>query len=160
MSNQAIATSRSASASPRAHWMTSAAWQLLDAELDRLTAAVRRGVDVDPDTAAARNGHPSVVHLPEPDALRRLGTLRTIAEHAVVDDEPCVAVIGRRVTIRDIDGIESTYSLVLPGDGDPMQGWVSSDSPLGAALTGRRASDEVNVVAPAGSWRATIVTVE
>jgi transcription elongation factor GreA len=78
----------------------------------------------------------------------------------VVDDEPGVAVIGRRVTIRDIDGIESTYSLVLPGDGDPMQGWVSSDSPLGAALTGRRAADEVDVVAPAGSWRATIVAVE
>ena len=159
MINEAIATARTTS-SARTHPMTSAAWQLLNAELDRLVAVVRRGAGTHADSVVGRNGEPTAVDLPEPDALRRLGSLRAIAAHAVVDDDPGVAVIGRRVSIRDMDGVECRYSLVLPGDGDPMQGWVSSDSPLGAALTGGRAGDEIEVLAPASSWQATIVGVE
>ena len=145
--------------STRSHWMTSAAWQLLEAELERLATAVRRSADGPPATGSARTDGTTIVHLPEPHALRRFGHLRAIAEQAVVADEPGVAIIGRRVTVRDPDGIDATYSLVLPGDGDPTQGWVSSDSPLGAAVTGRRAGDIVEVIAPAGSWRATITAV-
>jgi transcription elongation GreA/GreB family factor len=139
--------------------MTSVAWQSLEAELERLTAAVRLAAEGRSPTVAGGVGDTTIVHLPEPDALRRLGTLRAIAEQAVVGDEPGVAIIGRRVTIRDADGVETTYALVLPGDGDPTRGWVSADSPLGAAVTGRRAGDEVEVVAPAGSWRATVTGV-
>jgi transcription elongation GreA/GreB family factor len=153
MTDQAIAPFRS----PQAHAMTSGAWQSLEAEIERLADAVRRG---DARVGAAPGATDAwIVELPEPDALRRLGSLQAVAERAVVDDEGGVAVIGRRVTVRDPDGVEATYSLVLPGDGDPIQGWISSDSPLGAAVTGRRAGDEIEVVAPAGSWRAMLVDV-
>lgn len=139
--------------------MTSVAWQSLEAELERLTAAVRRSGARPSSMSGDERGDTTVVHLPEPDALRRLGALRAIAEQAVVDDEPGVAIIGRRVTIRDADGAVATYALVLPGDGDPTQGWISAESPLGAAVTGRRAGEEVEVIAPAGSWRATVTEV-
>ena len=159
MIRQPIEPSPPPSLSPRTHWMTSVAWRALDAELHRLGAAIRGGAG-HADAGARQSERSSVIHLPEPGALTRLARFRAIAEDAIVDDEPGVAVIGRRVTIRDTDGVQSTYALVLPGDGDPTQGWVSSDSPLGAALTRARAGDVVDVAAPAGSWRATVVAVK
>ncbi len=38
-------------------------------------------------------------------------------------------------------------------------GGVSPSSPLGRALLGSSAGDEVEIEAPRGSWRATIVSV-
>ena len=106
------------------HTLTSAAWLLLEAELDRLEGVVRRMAeaparDADDDTDGA-----TIVHLPEAQAVRRLATLRTVAERSAVDDDPDVAVIGRRVTLRETDGTELSYALVLPGDGDPCEGLV------------------------------------
>jgi transcription elongation GreA/GreB family factor len=37
---------------------------------------------------------------------------------------------------------------------------VSGDSPVGAALLGRRIGEAVTIEAPAGSWSATIVQIE
>jgi transcription elongation GreA/GreB family factor len=37
-------------------------------------------------------------------------------------------------------------------------GTVSPSSPLGAALLGRRAGETVDVAAPRGAWKATIVS--
>jgi transcription elongation factor GreA len=50
--------------------------------------------------------------------------------------------------------------MVPPGTGDPRAGRISPDSPLGVALLGRRAGEDVEVQAPAGSWRATVVAVD
>src|SRR6266496_1442292 len=38
-------------------------------------------------------------------------------------------------------------------------GGVSPDSPVGRALMGRKVSDEVEVQAPSGSWRARILSI-
>jgi transcription elongation GreA/GreB family factor len=38
-------------------------------------------------------------------------------------------------------------------------GGVSPDSPVGQALMGRKAGDEVTIAAPRGSWRARILSV-
>jgi transcription elongation GreA/GreB family factor len=38
-------------------------------------------------------------------------------------------------------------------------GTVSPESPLGSALIGRRAGDNVEVRAPSGTWKARIVSV-
>lgn len=103
-------------------------------------------------------------------ATDTLVRLRALLEAGSVDDRPDVAVVGRRVTIRDTSDIGGSagagtwvpmsFSLVLPGDGEPALGWVSVESPLGCAVVGRRAGERTVVAAPGGAWGAEIVAVE
>ena len=91
---------------------------------------------------------------------QRRDALRSALGAAVVADDDGTVVVGSRVTVRDAEGDADSYVLVPPGTGDPRAGRISPDSPLGAALLGRRAGEEVDVQAPAGAWRATIVAVD
>ena len=50
----------------------------------------------------------------------------------------------------ETDG-QVAYKLVTPDESDPKQGRVSITSPIGRALNGRRAGDEVEVVTPRGT---------
>jgi transcription elongation GreA/GreB family factor len=92
-------------------------------------------------------------------AARRLERLRGVLAGAEVVDDPGRAVIGRRVTVRENDATEETYGLVAPGDGDPGQGWISADSPLGTVVLDRRAGDTVEIPAPGGRRQVTVVRV-
>jgi len=67
--------------------------------------------------------------------------------------------IGSRVRIRDIDG-DATFRIVEPESADAVADRVSALSPLGSALLGRRAGDEVRFRAPGGVLVATVVAVE
>jgi transcription elongation GreA/GreB family factor len=64
------------------------------------------------------------------------------------------------VTLLEEGGDSMTVALVFPGDGDPMQGWISADSPLGSAVIGASPGDVVQVMAPAGSRTVTVLSVE
>jgi transcription elongation GreA/GreB family factor len=100
-----------------------------------------------------------IVRLPVANAERRLQTLTQVLDAAdVVEDEECVA-IGRRVTLHDDDGERMSCAVVFPGDGDPANGWIGADSPLGAAILGARPGETCHVRAPAGDWRVTVVSV-
>jgi transcription elongation GreA/GreB family factor len=90
---------------------------------------------------------------------RRLQALRDALEAARIEDDPGTAVLGRRVTVLD-EGEAEGYALVLPGDGDPSRGWISIDSPLGAALAGRRSGERARVEAPGGVREVVLVAVE
>ena len=81
-------------------------------------------------------------------AARRLDVLSAVLDASEKVHEPDRAVIGRRVTLLEEGGDSVTYALVFPGDGDPLQGWISADSPLGAAVLGCTAGDRVEVIAP------------
>jgi transcription elongation factor GreA len=71
------------------------------------------------------------------------------------------AGLGVAVTVRDLDsGREATHVLVSAAESDPGSGRVSIDSPLGRALAGARAGDEVEFDAPRGRRRLTIVSLE
>ena len=89
---------------------------------------------------------------------RRITILRNRLHRAELADEEAAAksgevAVGSRVTIERLD------------DGEPMEveissvGGVSPASPLGKALVGAKAGDEVQVEAPRGSWRARVVSV-
>ncbi len=57
-----------------------------------------------------------------------------------------------RVQILDIDsGDEVSYRLVSPDESDPANGKISVSSPIGRALVGRTAGDEVEVETPRGT---------
>jgi hypothetical protein len=141
--------------------MTREAWEALDADATKLTAQVLEKdgyvsghLDGDAD---APTFIPNVVGQ---QLLRQLDNVREVLARAAVIDDPGVAVIGRRVTLVEADGAASTYALVIPGEGDPANGWVSVDSPVGAALLGARIGEKVTIAAPAGAWTAEISRID
>lgn len=68
--------------------------------------------------------------------------------------------IGSRVRVRDRDTRQvDEYEIVGSGEGDPVEGRISAESPIGRALLGRRAGDVVEAEAPAGLRRLTLVSV-
>jgi transcription elongation factor GreA len=88
---------------------------------------------------------------------RRITILRSRLHHATVIDEEAAAASG-------VVTVGSTVELERE-DGERMEleissvGGVSPESPVGQALLGRSAGDEIEVEAPRGSWRARIVSV-
>jgi transcription elongation GreA/GreB family factor len=65
---------------------------------------------------------------------------------------------GSRVRIRDEDG-EAQFAVVPPEEADIAAERISTESPLGRALLGRRAGDEVRFRAPGGVLAVTVVAV-
>ena len=71
------------------------------------------------------------------------------------------AGLGVAVTVRDLDsGREATHVLVSAAESDPGGGRLSIDSPLGRALAGARAGDEVAFDAPRGRRRLAVVALD
>ena len=59
-------------------------------------------------------------------------------------------VFGATVTLLDDDEKPVRYQIVGPYEADAKLGRISYNSPLGKALIGRRADDEVEVTVPSG----------
>jgi transcription elongation factor GreA len=92
----------------------------------------------------------------------RRAELRAILERAV-DAAPAgreTVGVGSVVRVQEDDGAEVIYTLVDPAEAAPASGRVSVHSPIGRALEGHRAGDEVTVEAPAGSWALKIVAID
>jgi transcription elongation factor GreA len=87
---------------------------------------------------------------------RKIAILRDRLQRAVVvDDEPAAdgtIGVGSRVEIEDDRGERMSVDISSVGG-------VSPESPLGRALLGAKAGDEVEVAAPRGSWRARVLSV-
>ncbi len=134
-------------------------WPMTRAACDRLVediAHLRRELS----TLAGQGLEEGIVQLALLNASRRLETLTQVLDCAELVDETPFAAIGRRATLRDENGEAMSYAIVFPGDGDPAQGLISADSPLGAAILGCHPGETVDVPAPVGRWTATIVSVE
>ncbi len=52
-----------------------------------------------------------------------------------------------------------SYELVMPEDADPDRGLISVASPIGRALVGKEAGDEVEVPTPDGTREFEILTL-
>lgn len=68
--------------------------------------------------------------------------------------------LGSKIVVQDSDGDRETYVVVRPREADPRAGRVSSESPIGRALLGRRVGESVVIRAPGGSFDVTIEAVE
>ena len=88
---------------------------------------------------------------------RRISILRDRLDHAelVADGDRLVVSIGSHVVVEDDGGERIEIELSALGG----SGTVSPSSPLGSALLGRRVGDTVDVQAPRGPWKATIVEI-
>src|SRR5215210_5645706 len=60
------------------------------------------------------------------------------------------AAFGSTVHLREDNGDEIVYQLVMPEEADASKGMISTSSPIGRAIVGRSEGDEVKVVTPNG----------
>jgi transcription elongation factor GreA len=67
--------------------------------------------------------------------------------------------VGTTVTVRDESGAEERYTIVGPAEANPRQGFISYESPVGRALVGHGIGETVEVRAPAGARRLTILQI-
>ena len=95
--------------------------------------------------------------------LQRIQHLEQLLAAAPLDDgihPPGTITIGSRVTARDDSGRLHVLVLVSPLEAGAVRGHVSTASPVGVALLGRRAGDVVHVMVPAGHRVFTVLDVE
>ena len=67
--------------------------------------------------------------------------------------------LGSRVTLRDGDGVEETWTLVSPQEANAVAGTISTGSPVGRAVLGCRIGDSPTVRTPVGEMVYTVVEV-
>ncbi len=56
--------------------------------------------------------------------------------------------VGSTVVLKN--GSEVTYRIVGPVEADPLEGKISNESPIGAALMGKKEGDAVTITTPKG----------
>ena len=72
-----------------------------------------------------------------------------------------IVSVGSRVHIRDIEsGEREVYTLTRPSDADIRQHRISTLTPIGRALYGKRPGNVVDVHAPGGVFLVEIEAVE
>ncbi len=105
---------------------------------------------------AARNDQAKL----EGEILELEATLRTavvVAEETITNDR---VNVGTTVRVFDeSENCEDAYRIVGPQEADPMNNAISDDSPLGAALMGKKKGQIANVEAPDGILRFKILSI-
>lgn len=72
-----------------------------------------------------------------------------------------VVDIGDKIKVKDLESnLETEYTIVGSGEGDPLSGQVSSDSIVGSALLGSKKGDVVEVDLPNGSKRYKVLKID
>ncbi len=94
----------------------------------------------------------------------RIKELEELVENAVILDESTIDTsvisLGSKVKVLDIThGIEKELDLVGSNESNPMEGKISDQSPIGAALMGKRVGDPVTVEVPNGTVSLKVLEV-
>jgi transcription elongation factor GreA len=92
----------------------------------------------------------------------RIQAIEARLRTAVITEAPAAgegADIGSTLTV-EVDGLEAVYMLVGSSEANPAAGRLSIVSPVGRALVGARAGDEVAVETPRGQAIYRVVKVE
>ncbi len=97
---------------------------------------------------------------------RRMKELDRILQKAkivqTIVTEPDLVRFGATVILENIEkqGLTKTYTLVGSAEVDPIQGRISTSSPMGQALLEKRLGDSVEVSTPRGVQKWKIVQIE
>ncbi len=94
----------------------------------------------------------------------RILELENLIENAVIVDESMQDLgavhLGSVVKLFDVDFDEEiTYSIVGSNEADPLEQKISDQSPIGRALMGKRAGDEITVETPGGELKFKVLDV-
>jgi len=95
---------------------------------------------------------------------RILGLEQQLRNARVVDAEQVsteTVSIGARVTLKDLASKKNTeYSLVGSAEANPREQRLSSESPLGKAIIGRKKGEKVTVTTPRGAIEYQVMKIQ
>lgn len=99
------------------------------------------------------------------DIEARIEKLEKILKNAEVVDEDEISTdkvsIGCTVKILDKEfNEEATYKIDAPTEANPLKGIISYESPIGAALIGKKIGETITIEAPAGELAFTILDIQ
>ena len=78
-----------------------------------------------------------------------------------VDENSDEVGVGNTVTVHDEEFDETMdYKIVGTAESDPLKGFISNESPVGAALLGKKVNDRVEVSTPNGKMYFTIKDIK
>jgi len=157
------------SISRKSNYITPEGFERLRAELEHLWKVERPRVTEQVSVAAAlgdRSENADYIYgkkrLREIDRRVRFLQKRT-DDLIVVQTDPQAQAgkvfFGAWVRLEDEGGEETLYRVVGPDEFDPKQGFISMDSPVGAALLGRVEGEEFQVVRPKGTASYTVIEI-
>jgi transcription elongation factor GreA len=86
---------------------------------------------------------------------RRITILRSRLENAVIVEKAQGGIVGVGSVVEVEDESGGRFEVEISSVG----GGVSTESPLGSALVGKKVGDAVDVQAPKGTWTARVVSV-
>ena len=148
---------------------TQQGYQELVDELYRRTHEEREKIKNDIATA---RGFGDLSENAEYDAARndqakneaRIKELEELIENAVILDESSIdsSVVSLGSTVKLLNktvNAEFTYALVGSNEANPAEGKISDQSPIGAALIGKKAGDENTVEIPNGTIAMKVIEV-
>lgn len=155
-----------ASNTSEAVYLTAEGRRRLEEELERLTT-VERSALADRLNVAIKDGDLSenaaytAAKEDQGHLEGRIAHIQGSLRRAVLIDEKATSgqvALGAKVTVEDEDG-KMTYQIVGPLEAAPTQGRISNESPVGHALLGHKAGDEVSFETPGGKMTMRIVSV-
>jgi transcription elongation factor GreA len=91
----------------------------------------------------------------------RITELEEILRTAVITETTKKGIIGvgSKVTVH-IDGGEETFHIVGAPEADPINKKISHESPLGVSMLGKKIGEQVEVEAPMGKLKYTILKID
>ena len=92
--------------------------------------------------------------------VREIENLLRHARVATKSNETDVIQFGSQFTLVDETGERESWTLVSPEEANTLHGKISTQSPVGAAVLGKRVGDTVIVRAPGGETTFTVEHVE
>ena len=93
----------------------------------------------------------------------RIGELQTAlvaAPNGNFSSEDGAVALGSSVAVEDETGRKHSFFIVTSIEADAARCYISLDSPVGAALLGRRPGESVSVAVPRGQRQFTVLLVE
>ncbi|MBQ4044219.1 MAG: transcription elongation factor GreA [Clostridia bacterium] len=96
--------------------------------------------------------------------VTRIAELEKLLNEAVIIDEAEIKAdvvnLGSVVKVYDCDMEEEIeYSIVGSNEANPLEGRISDQSPIGSAMIGAKAGEEITVQAPFGEYKMKILSV-
>lgn len=82
-----------------------------------------------------------------------------LMNHEIIKPTKANGVIRVGSTVDLKNGKKVTYTVVGPVEADPLEGKISNESPIGAALMGKKAGDKVTISTPKGETTYTVEEV-
>lgn len=142
----------------------------LEAELEELTTSGRRLVAERIGAAKelgdiSESGEYEDAKNQQAHLEGRIREVKSILSRAqLIDDESAQSNevrVGSKVTVRvEGEDEDETWSIVGSAEAKPREGKISNESPLGAALLGKRRNQKVTVNTPSGTMKLTILKIQ